>query len=169
MTKKQWQMRILALDVSDTVIARLAGVSVLTVLAWKSGEVANAHPHYSIRDGPSGEYRECSMAPCCYAFEEKKTDIQAPAQAPAKRHPMQEVILDKGVARFRKNEIVTLLLDSGPVDLNHIEADETFSKEDKEQFMMLIGTSVSGSHDSAYISDELCEEADREVKRLLRD
>lgn len=81
LTEKQWQMRILALEVSDAVIARLAGVLIPTVSAWKTGEI---QPHRSVREAminvlenetkchhsAEGEAKDCLMAPCCNRFEE---------------------------------------------------------------------------------------------------
>jgi hypothetical protein len=63
-----------------------------------------------------------------------------------------------GVIRFHKNAIVAFLLDAGPFDLNQL-AMMPFSNEDREQFAMLIGYSVSGFGDLPYVSDDTHAEA----------
>jgi hypothetical protein len=72
----------------------------------------------------------------------------------AEPYPLQPVQRDKdGVIRFRRNAIVAFLLDAGPYDMNKL-AMMPFSNEDREQFAMLIGYSVSGFGDLPYVSDD---------------
>lgn len=64
-------------------------------------------------------------------------------------HPMQEIVMEDGVARFRANAIVRHLLDYGIIDLNAL-AGLPFSPEDRRQFAQLIGYSVSGYGELSY-------------------
>lgn len=83
------------------------------------------------------------------------------------KHPMQPIEKDEhGVVRFKKNNIVRLLLEAGPLDLNQL-AMMHFSKEDREQLMQLIGYSVSGFGELDYVSRESVEEADRQADILI--
>lgn len=76
-------------------------------------------------------------------------------------HPIQPVgLAPDGFLRFKKNEIVCLLLDIGPHDMNSL-AMKGFSREDREQFAQLIGYSLSGFGELGYVSDETYETAER--------
>lgn len=66
--------------------------------------------------------------------------------------PMQPIVMDHGVARFRKNAIVAFLLDAGPFDMNALPR-IAFSKQDRDQFAQLIGYSVSGYGELSYVDD----------------
>lgn len=82
--------------------------------------------------------------------------------------PLQPVHRDdSGVIRFRKNAIVSFLLDAGPFDMNQLAA-MPFSDEDREQFASLIGYSVSGFGELPYVSDETYAKADHASKELQR-
>jgi hypothetical protein len=60
-------------------------------------------------------------------------------------HPMQAIVRDdRGVIRFRENKIVRWLLDNGSKTLNDIAA-QPFEDDDRDQFMQLIGYSVSNA------------------------
>lgn len=74
------------------------------------------------------------------------------------KQPIQQLVDVNGVLRFRANEIVRFLLDKGPFDLNSLVREE-FSREDWEQFAMLIGYSFAGFGDLGYVSDETYEAA----------
>lgn len=81
-------------------------------------------------------------------------------------HPMQPIEYDeRGIIRFKENKIVTYLLDNGGIDLNHLMV-QGFSDEDHMQFAQLIGYSVSGFGGLSFVSDEVCEEADRIAAEL---
>ncbi len=70
------------------------------------------------------------------------------------RHPIQPLAIDeKGVLRFKRNAIVSFLLDNGGFDMNKL-AGMDFSNEDREQFAQLIGYSHSGFGELSYVSDE---------------
>ena len=70
------------------------------------------------------------------------------------RHPIQPLVKDeRGIVRFKKNNIVCYLLDNGGLDLNQI-AMLDFSQEDHEQFAQLIGYSLGGFGELSYVSDE---------------
>lgn len=84
------------------------------------------------------------------------------------KHPMQPIVMDRKVARFKKNAIVRFLLDSGPNDLGTI-ALMPFSKEDRAQLAQLIGYSVSGFGELPYASKKLVAKADAEVERIVHD
>ena len=82
------------------------------------------------------------------------------------RHPIQPVYkTSTGVARFKENKIVGLLLSAGPFDLNQL-ALMNFEDEDHEQFAQLIGYSVSGFGELSYASDDTVEAADKMVAAL---
>ncbi|MFT3989964.1 MAG: hypothetical protein QM680_01005 [Luteolibacter sp.] len=78
-----------------------------------------------------------------------------------KSHPIQPLETDEdGILRFKKNAIVSHLLDCGGIDLNAL-ARMDFPREDREQFAQLIGYSLSGFGDLSYVSDETYETASR--------
>ncbi len=79
--------------------------------------------------------------------------------------PMQKIVWDEGIIRFRRNAIVRMLLDEGPFDLNQI-AMRNFSQEDREQFTQLIGYSVSGAGDLSCMSPATIQRADIEAEKL---
>ena len=76
------------------------------------------------------------------------------------KHPMQPIELAAdGMHRFKKNAIVSHLLDNGPHDMNSLLMRD-FSDEDLAQFMQLIGYSVFGFDSlSNGLSDSAREEA----------
>jgi hypothetical protein len=66
------------------------------------------------------------------------------------RHPEQPTEFVEGVKRFKKNKIVSYLLDTGNTDLNKLwvmQQNGKFSMEDMEQLYQLIGYSVCGFED----------------------
>jgi hypothetical protein len=68
--------------------------------------------------------------------------------------PLQPLVKDeRGTVRFRANAIVKWLLDAKLIDMNRI-ATMQFDAEDREQFAMLIGYSLSGFSELSYVSDE---------------
>ena len=80
--------------------------------------------------------------------------------------PMQPLVWDKEVIRFRENRIVRRLLDEGGINLNDIALWEDVSREERAQFAQLIGYSVSGFGDLEYASDEFLDEADRQAEAM---
>lgn len=74
------------------------------------------------------------------------------------KHPVQPLVYDEDVIRFKKNSIVAFLLDAGPFDMNQL-ALMPFSNEDREQFAQLIGYSLSGFGELSYVSDETYDRA----------
>jgi len=83
-------------------------------------------------------------------------------------HPMQTLVRDQGIIRFKKNAVVRFLLDAGPFDLNQIWC-MPFSIEDMEQFYQQIGYSVSGFGDIDRFRRRTVEEADRRAAEMLRE
>lgn len=85
-----------------------------------------------------------------------------------KRHPIQPVIEDdRGVFRFKKNNIVDLLLDAGPFDMNHIatwRAEGRVTDDDCVQFAQLTGYSLSGFGSLSYVDSETYSTAARMVE-----
>ncbi len=71
------------------------------------------------------------------------------------KNPMQPIGLDPlGTSRFKRNSIVSILLDTHPnLTLNDL-ASMAFSQTDWEQFYQLIGYSVGGYFDLSGVSDE---------------
>lgn len=82
------------------------------------------------------------------------------------KHPIQNLYIDEHrIIRFKKNEIVCFLLDNGKFDLNNLSM-MNFSKEDWEQFMQLIGYSLSGFAELSTVTDKTYYRADRKAKKL---
>ncbi len=82
-------------------------------------------------------------------------------------NPIQPIKFDDdGVARFKENAIVRVLLDTGKLDLNDI-ACMKFSQTDRDQFNQLIGYSVSGYGDLSNVSEESVTVADKQVEALI--
>ena len=84
---------------------------------------------------------------------------------PPPRNPMQPMILaDDGAVRFRQNAIVRKLLEMAAragYTLNNVAGDVTFTQDDYEQLMQLIGYSLKGFHELSCVSDETAFEATR--------
>lgn len=71
---------------------------------------------------------------------------------------------DHGVLRFKKNAVVSYLLDNGGIDMNDLAVAATrhrWPREDQEQFAQLIGYSLSGFGDLSYVRDDTYEAASR--------
>ena len=82
-------------------------------------------------------------------------------------HPMQPIVMVNGVARFKQNAIVRMLLETSPLDLNKLACME-FSAEDSEQFAQLIGYSVGGYSDLSYVRKASVKAADALVDELVK-
>jgi hypothetical protein len=78
---------------------------------------------------------------------------------------LQPIIMQLGVARFKGNQIVQLLLDGGIYNMNNL-ALLNFSDEDREQFAQLIGYSVSGFGELSYASKQAVDAADKVVSKI---
>ena len=79
-------------------------------------------------------------------------------------HPMQPLVWDEGVIRFKRNRIVCFLLDNGSFDMNKLWlllGSGLFPIEDMEQFYQLIGYSVSGFGEISGFRAQVVDEADR--------
>lgn len=107
--------------------------------------------------------------------EARKTEHRNPTP----RHPMQPIVVDeKGVHRFKENEIVSYMLDEGAkaniFSVNTLAmhglrtGTKPFSREDHEQLAQLIGYSVSGFCELSYTSDRVCEAALAESDALKK-
>ncbi len=89
------------------------------------------------------------------------------------KHPDQPVELDpEGVARFKENKLVRMLLNHGRatgLGLNEL-AMQTYHKEeyrdDWNQLAQLIGYSVSGYGDLSYADEERVARADQLAEEL---
>lgn len=75
-------------------------------------------------------------------------------------------IAKDGVARFKSNAIVRLLLDDGKYDMNRL-ALLPFSDADREQFAQLIGYSVCGFNELSYVSDAAAIAANEVAEKLV--
>ncbi len=74
-------------------------------------------------------------------------------------HPIQPIITDEhGTKRFKANKIVRYLLDAGGIDMNQLSM-MPFDRDDREQFVQLIGYSISGFSDLSYVRDVTYETA----------
>lgn len=69
------------------------------------------------------------------------------------KHPIQPLVDDDGITRFRANRIVRFLLDAGPFDMNDL-AEKDFADDDRAQFAQLIGYSLSGFSELSYVDDD---------------
>ena len=80
------------------------------------------------------------------------------------KNPIQPIIKDEhGVPRFKKNELVDVLLDWAQergFGLNEI-ARINFSNDDRQQFAQLIGYSLDGYSSLSYVDDDAYCVADR--------
>lgn len=75
--------------------------------------------------------------------------------------PIQPIVNDQdGAPRFRRNEIVKLLLNDGKHDMNSLIGMD-FSAEDRRQFAQLIGYSLRGYRELPYADDETVDAAQR--------
>jgi len=76
-------------------------------------------------------------------------------------NPVQPLIWDNEIIRFKKNAIVRFLLDTSQYNLNKI-AEMDFSDDDREQFAQLIGYSLSGFSELSYATVETIEQAEKQ-------
>lgn len=89
--------------------------------------------------------------------------------------PMQPIAIDPfGVVRFRSNNVVVFLLDEcmegRKTDMNRLSVmfqNGGFQPDDWEQFLQLIGYSVSGFGDLGTVRPETVEAADKIAAELL--
>ena len=82
------------------------------------------------------------------------------------KHPMQKIYRDdSGVVRFRGNEIIRHLCDTGALDLNRV-AIMGFSDEDHMQVAQLLGYSVGGFGELSYADEKTVRLADLAAARL---
>ncbi len=72
------------------------------------------------------------------------------------------------VPRFRSNAIVDKLLEDGPFDMNAIALWDV-PDEDREQFAMLIGYSISGFAELSYVREETVKRAGKVARERLPD
>lgn len=85
--------------------------------------------------------------------------------------PMQPIVLDeKGTPRFKGNEIIKHLFNTGKLDLNELTMlvhQGKLPKEDYVQITQLLGYSVSGWGDLSTSPPEMVEAADREAVMII--
>ena len=100
-------------------------------------------------------------------FEDRRVD-QFGNKLP--ENPMQPLYFDEhGTIRFKPNSIVQYLLEAGGIDLNHLAytgITQKWCNNDWEQFMQLIGYSVSGYGDLSEVRDHILEQADEMADKL---
>lgn len=105
------------------------------------------------------------------ALEAKLAELKAErGDKPLMRHPMQVIEWDgEGVIRFRQNKIIRYLIDLGTskgwFDMNSL-AIVPFDDDDRMQFAMQIGYSVSGAGDLSYFKEEVIAAADKIAQEL---
>ena len=74
---------------------------------------------------------------------------------------MQNIIIaEDKIIRFQENKIVSFLLKNGGYDLNTLTT-EGFKRKDWEQFMQLIGYSVSAYGGLGKVSKKVAKKADK--------
>lgn len=89
--------------------------------------------------------------------------------------PMQPIVIDpSGVVRFHRNRVVRFLLDESTagrtINLNLLSVmfqNGGFSPDDWEQFLQLIGYSVSGFGELGTVRPETVEAADKIAAEIL--
>lgn len=79
-----------------------------------------------------------------------------PTPEPIPQHPIQPLVMDPEVLRFKENAIVRKLLDVATANgysLNEITRDPNTTREDLVQLYQLIGYSLSGYGELQFVSD----------------
>lgn len=83
-------------------------------------------------------------------------------------NPMQPILLAQdGMIRFKKNEIVSYLLDNGGITLNDLIFHD-FTEDDRMQFAQLIGYSIGGYGELSYVSNKSYNKANREADKIRK-
>ena len=88
------------------------------------------------------------------------------------KHPVQPLVWDGPVIRFKQNAIVTFIVDwcagriGGPAPDLNIIATMDFTKDDLTQFAQLIGYSVSGAGDLSYFDRRVLAQANRKAAAM---
>ena len=84
-------------------------------------------------------------------------------------HPMQPLVMDGNVVRFKRNAIVDRLFNEGVINLNRIAMWlDSVPVEDVEQFWQLLGYSVSGYGDLSFIRPETVAKADELAAEMVK-
>lgn len=82
------------------------------------------------------------------------------------KHPMQPLLRDEHkTVRFKKNALVTYLLDNGGLDMNHLAVVPGISQDDRTQFAQLIGYSLGGFHELSYVTDTVALKASAAARK----
>lgn len=86
------------------------------------------------------------------------------------KHPIQPIIKDeKSVFRFKMNAIVRFLINTHPnVDMN-ILAEMQFTKDDRQQFLQLIGSSFYGYCDMNDSDPDVIKRVDKLLAKSSKD
>lgn len=85
-------------------------------------------------------------------------------------HPMQPLVWADDTIRFKENKLVSHLLAIAPIDLNMIEImaqSGMISREDSDQFLQLIGYSVSGYGDLSRVNKNIVRLADELAEAMV--
>jgi hypothetical protein len=119
--------------------------------------------------GPSDQSPESKRNLACDALEE----IERLEGVIALKRPMQPVVLEDGVIRFKENRVVCYLLDRVSVvrvDLNTLNVIKyLFPQDDWDQFHQLIGYSVSGYSELSSVSPESIAAAEKLRQHVKKD
>lgn len=79
------------------------------------------------------------------------------------KHPMQPIGRDEdGTLRFKPNQIIVYLRESGKLNLNDI-ACMPFSAADREQLAQLLGYSTSGFFELSYVRSKTLKSVERAI------
>lgn len=82
------------------------------------------------------------------------------------KHPIQPLVVDShGTIRFKENKIVRYLLDDSRHSLNSLGV-IPFDENDREQFLQLIGFSVTGFQDFDCVTDKTKEKVLKQFDKL---
>lgn len=69
-------------------------------------------------------------------------------------HPLQPIFEVSGVLRFKKNQIVEYLFRHGGIDMEELN-NLHFTREDKQQFVQLLGDSVDGFLELSHVDNDI--------------
>jgi hypothetical protein len=78
------------------------------------------------------------------------------------------VVMERGIVRFKTNEIVRRLVDSNVIDLNKVAMMSDVPIEDVEQFWQLLGYSVSGYGDLSFVRRKTLASVDACAAALIK-
>ncbi len=120
--------------------------------------LAQAHTEARRRNVPVVQVLVEWLAPRMMFLPTEKDVERAVRRRERAEHPMQPVIRDDGVSRFKPNLVVAFLYDAAKRELGGF-VEVNFHDDDRAQFAQLIGYRVDAFCDLSFVSEELSHEA----------